>query len=328
MSDKKENTPNDENSKNENTPMPYSDLKAIAKDFHESGFFQSIKNPQQALVTIMAGREMGMGPFEAMSNVYVIQGRPAYYAHKYGDMIKRTGKYNFKVEKLTETECVIDFTENGKSMGKSEFTMEDAKKAGLSGTSWTKYPRNMLYARAMSNGARWYCPDAFNGAAYEPSELGAEVVYDEQGTQTVISVPDEDIVVKEATTTSEPVETSTETENEQQDNLLEIDHETSRAGVVVTQASDFEIGSFTERQSANGNPMGSMSIISNYTLPAGVVARWDEYTVSPFVFQDKIDMYRGLEAGDKVLAKLIFENKGDKNYQNIDVVMKYPKDNE
>jgi hypothetical protein len=33
----------------------------------------------------------------------------------------------------------------------------------------------MLFARAMSNGARWYCPDVFAGPAYTPDELGADV---------------------------------------------------------------------------------------------------------------------------------------------------------
>jgi len=319
----------------------YDDLKAIAKDFHASGFFASIKNPQQALVTIMAGRELGMGPFEAMSNIYVIQGRPAYYAHKYGDMIKRSGKYDFKVLTLTDTECVIQFSQDGKIIGKSEFTMDDAKKAGLGGTSWTKYPRNMLYSRAISNGAKWYCPDAFNGAAYTPEELGAEVEVDEHGTETVISIPREDVVVQDAPTpndTEQRAETgssSPQTAEDVQEERpeggiqLEIDETLSRPGVTVTKAADFEIGQFSERASQKGDPMGSIAIISAYTLPAGVTQYWDEFTVSPFTMQDKLDMYRGLEPGDKITAKLIFESKGPKqNYQNIDVVMKHPSDDD
>jgi hypothetical protein len=34
----------------------------------------------------------------------------------------------------------------------------------------------MLFARAMSNGIRWFCPDVFSGnVTYTPEELGAEV---------------------------------------------------------------------------------------------------------------------------------------------------------
>jgi hypothetical protein len=52
--------------------------------------------------------------------------------------------------------------------------MDDAKAANLKGENWTNYPRNMLFARAVSNGAKWFCPDLFGGApVYTPEELGA-----------------------------------------------------------------------------------------------------------------------------------------------------------
>jgi len=39
-------------------------------------------------------------------------------------------------------------------------------------------------------------------------------------------------------------------------------------------------------------------------------------------------MYRALQSGDLVMAKLTFEVKkmptGDKNYQNVEVLMRYP----
>ena len=58
-----------------------------------------------------------------------------------------------------------------------------------------KFPRNMLFARAISNGARWYCPDLFNGnAVYVPEELGAVVdgdgnVIDQTPSSRLLSAP-------------------------------------------------------------------------------------------------------------------------------------------
>ena len=49
-----------------------------------------------------------------------------------------------------------------------------------------KFARNMLFARAISNAARWYCPDLFSGnAVYVPEELGAIV----DGDGNVVDVP-------------------------------------------------------------------------------------------------------------------------------------------
>jgi len=67
--------------------------------------------------------------------------------------------------------CTIEFYEDGRAIGRSRFTIEDAKRAGTK--NMDKYPRNMLFARAMSNGVRWFCPDVFGQAVYTPEELRA-----------------------------------------------------------------------------------------------------------------------------------------------------------
>jgi hypothetical protein len=69
----------------------------------------------------------------------------------------------------TDSVCRIAFTEGGQPIGESVFTLADAKKAGTQNLD--KFPRNMLFARAMSNGVRWYCPDVFDTAVYTPDEL-------------------------------------------------------------------------------------------------------------------------------------------------------------
>lgn len=64
----------------------------------------------------------------------------------------------------------------GESLGVSEFTIEEARQAELtSRPPWRKYPRAMLFARAMSQGVRTYCPDVFGTAVYTPEELDAPV---------------------------------------------------------------------------------------------------------------------------------------------------------
>ena len=69
---------------------------------------------------------------------------------------------------------VIDaFVEHGKEIGRSRFDKADATKAGTQNVD--KFARNMLFARAISNGVKWYCPDVFSTAVYTPEELGIQV---------------------------------------------------------------------------------------------------------------------------------------------------------
>src|SRR4030095_2920500 len=46
---------------------------------------------------------------------------------------------------------------------------------GLGGSQvWRAYPRNLVFARALTNGLRWYCPNVSLGSIYTPEEV-AEV---------------------------------------------------------------------------------------------------------------------------------------------------------
>lgn len=157
------------------------DAISIGETFYKSGMFADIKSAQQAVVKIMAGAEMGISPFQAMSGIHIIQGKPTIGAGLMASRVKSSGKYNYKIVEMDEKVCKIQFYEqcavlgdkhNNKGwneIGVSTFTIEDAKKAGTKNLD--KFPRNMLFARAMSNGVRWFCPDIYEGPVYVPEEM-------------------------------------------------------------------------------------------------------------------------------------------------------------
>jgi hypothetical protein len=151
--------------------------------FVKSGFFADTRDQAQAVVKIMAGQELGISPIASMTGVYIVKGKPSMGANLIAACVKRSGKYNYRVTEHTDKMCNIKFFEvvDGKSVevGNSVFTIEDAKRAGTQNLD--KFPRNMLFARAMSNGAKWYCADIFAGGVYTPEELGATVRYNEGG---------------------------------------------------------------------------------------------------------------------------------------------------
>lgn len=163
--------------KQNNVIQTMDDAERAARAMSASGFFADAKQASQAVVKILAGQELGFGPFASMTGVNIIQNKPVLSANLMAAAVKRTGKYNYRVKIHTESECVIDFYEDKEIVGTSKFTLEDAKSAGVaSKDNWKKYPRNMLFARAISNGQKWFAPDVFNGATvYTPDELGASV---------------------------------------------------------------------------------------------------------------------------------------------------------
>ena len=155
--------------------MNTADTKLTAAAVFQSGMYPNIKNEAQAFVLILAGAEMGVGPIEAVSGIALIQGKPTISADLLATLVKRHPRYDYRVIDHSETVCRIEFSQDGEVNGVSEFTTEDAQKAGLTGPTWKKYTKALLFARALTQGTRWYCPDVTSSAAYTPEELGAEI---------------------------------------------------------------------------------------------------------------------------------------------------------
>lgn len=151
------------------------DVITLGKVMAASGMFKDVKDAAQAVVKIEAGLELGIPPVVALSKIYIIEGKPSMAPELMAARIKSSGEYDYTVKKLDADGCELEFTRNGKAIGISTFAREDAEAAQLQKKdNWIKYFRNMCFARAMSNGARWYCPHLIAGA-YVPEELGAAV---------------------------------------------------------------------------------------------------------------------------------------------------------
>lgn len=167
-------------------------LQRAALALHESGYFKDSINKAQAIVKVMAGAELGLPPFASMSGIHIVQSKPVLGANVIATLVKNDPRYNYKIVECTDKICTIEWFENGQSTGQSSFTMSEAQTAGLTGKdNWKKYPSDMLFARAISRGARRHAPGIFGGSPiYTPEELGVDT--DEDGyINTIHEVIDE-----------------------------------------------------------------------------------------------------------------------------------------
>lgn len=168
------------------------DLKTLGEMFARSGYFDDARQASQAIVKILYGRELGVPPVTAMMGIHIISGKPSASAGLLASRIKSSQHYGYKVKRLDNTGCELDILEDGQVLGQSNFTMEDAKTAGVfegrNKHTWKAFPRNMFFARAISNACRWYCADLFGGSpVYTPEEMGAGV--DEEGNILDVGPP-------------------------------------------------------------------------------------------------------------------------------------------
>lgn len=150
-------------------PEFLTELMSLAAVFVKSGMFPDLKTQAQGVVKILAGKELGLAPLESLTNIYIVNGKVALQAKIIGGLIKKSPKYDYEIKSLSDEECSITFYSldvegKRKEEGVSTFTKADAARAGvINKDSYKSYPRNMYFARALSNGNRWYCPDVSCG---------------------------------------------------------------------------------------------------------------------------------------------------------------------
>ena len=216
--------------------LPLNEIMSIGKAFAESGMFADTKSAAQAIVKIQAGQEIGIPPFAAMTGIHIIQGKPAIGAGLMAARVKGSGKYDYEVKQQTEKICSIDFFQGKKMIGNSTFTDVDAKKAGTK--NMDKYPKNMLFARAMSNGIKWFTPDVFAGPVYTPEELGSAIITEDTTAEVVEPV---------VTPFTLPPETATEIGSLIETSTLDVNGKVVAANSLLNAKSQGEVDKIKTR---------------------------------------------------------------------------------
>lgn len=137
------------------------------------------RKPGNILVAMQWGAEIGLQPLQALQNIAVINGRPSVWGDAMLALVRSSGLLEFIREELSDNgqEATCTVKRKGQEPVVSKFSMEDAKKAGLSGKQgpWTQYPKRMLKLRARSYALRDEFTDVLKGMAIAEEEQDKEI---------------------------------------------------------------------------------------------------------------------------------------------------------
>ena len=153
-------------------------LKNQAQSFLKSGLLPSnITTPEAVVVIILKGRELGIPPFQALSHINVISGKPSTSSELMRALIfKNLPGSKLKFVETSSECCIIEAARPGEEYSRFVYSIEDAKRALLTSKKpWKENPQAMLIARCTSLVARTLFPDAISGLSYTPEELGHDV---------------------------------------------------------------------------------------------------------------------------------------------------------
>ncbi len=129
--------------------------------------------PDNVVVAIQYGAEIGLKPLQAMQGIAVINGRPTLWGDHFLAVIRASGA----LEYIIETDDGKEATCRTKRVGEKHeiirtFSMDDAKTAGLLSKQgpWTTYPKRMRQMRARGFACRDAFADVLKGFALREEE--------------------------------------------------------------------------------------------------------------------------------------------------------------
>ena len=129
--------------------------------------------PHDALIVLMAGRELGLAPMQSMRMLGVIKGKVTLAADATVALVRRSGEcVEWRLVESTDKRATYTTRRKGDTEPTTlTWTIEQAQRAGLTGgTGWRSYPEAMLRARCAAALARIVYPDLVAGI-YDPDEL-------------------------------------------------------------------------------------------------------------------------------------------------------------
>jgi hypothetical protein len=125
--------------------------------------------PENVLLAVQMGSELGLAPMQSLQNIAVINGRPGVFGDAMPGLCRQSPLCE-DIEERVEGEgdqmvAICIAKRAGKKPVEARFSVADAKKAGLWGKSgpWTQYPQRMLVWRARSWALRDAFPDVLRG---------------------------------------------------------------------------------------------------------------------------------------------------------------------
>jgi len=133
--------------------------------------------PQDALIVLMAGRELGLAPMQSMRMLSVIKGKVTLAADATVALVRRSGEcVEWRLVETTAQRATYTTRRKGDTEPTTlTWTIEQAQRAGLTGgQGWRSYPEAMLRARCASALARVVYPDLVAGI-YDPDELATAI---------------------------------------------------------------------------------------------------------------------------------------------------------
>ena len=174
------------------------ETKKLCETLLDTVHYQKITAPGIYAI-VQKAKQAGLNPLEALNGgMYYVQGKVEMSSAMMNDLIRRAGHSITKDKKSDNKVCILHGKRRDNNDTWSEsFSIEDAQLAGIFhkknkygqtvDSSWQKYPRDMLFARALSRLARQLFPDVIHGC-YVEGEIAQAVEVEKEEIEVQVQI--------------------------------------------------------------------------------------------------------------------------------------------
>ncbi len=174
-------------SKIDNSLMELQNTQKLCQTLMQSPHYKKI-GPDGIFAIVETAKSVGVDPLHALNGgMYFVKGRVEMSSMMMNTLIRQAGHSITKDKRSNDTVCIL----HGKRADTNDtwvesFSIEDAKRAGVAGgMSWRAYPKDMLFARALSRLARQLFPDVIKGC-YVQGEVSSDTAIPTQSDEIAL----------------------------------------------------------------------------------------------------------------------------------------------
>lgn len=150
-------------------------FQTMSKAAVDSKMYKGVGDQAGLMMIMLSARELGIPPCQALNGgINIIQGKVEISARMMSALIRKAG-HKIITEELNDNQCILKGVrcDTGETQ-RSSFSIAEAQKAGIfkAGGGWTKWPKDMCFARALSRLSRQLFSDVI-GIGYVEGEIKA-----------------------------------------------------------------------------------------------------------------------------------------------------------
>jgi len=291
--------------------------------------------PQDIMVCVQWGYEIGLAPMQALQNIAVINGKPSVYGDAAMALVQASPvcedvEEYFEGEGTPNPVAVCVAKRKGRKPVVSKFSVEDAKRAGLWGKQgpWQAYPKRMLAMRARGFALRDAFPDVLKGlitaeeAQDYPDEAKPRQAKDitPRNPLDVIAAPEIPAV------TSEPAVIEAAFAADQEAEAVNaLVAEAAAEGLEVVDIPEITVAPETETvapEQQSENSIGFSLQVPGKEEPVSVHASLEEWGEAYEAMADKIAKAGKRPARERMTILREFKEANDDTLKRIDTVLR------